>query len=83
MLVSPQARDIVGSYIYEKMGRSGLIITIQDFKHEMPLKAFADQIGAPILGVSAYSIYLYNNLSISVRPCVCSHAISSHIYGQI
>ena len=29
MLVSPQARDIVGSYIYEKMGRSGLIITIQ------------------------------------------------------
>ena len=58
MLVSPQARDIVGSYIYEKMGRSGLIITIQDFKHEMPLKAFADQIGAPILGVSAYPIFI-------------------------
>ena len=56
MLVSPQARDIVGSYIYDKMGRSGLIITIQDFKHEMPLKAFADLIGAPILGVSAYPI---------------------------
>ena len=48
MLVSPQARDIVGSYIYEKFGRSGLIITIQDFKHEIPLKAFADLIGAPI-----------------------------------
>merc|ERR1711935_994786 len=48
MFVSPQARDIVGSYIYEKMGRSGLIITIQDFKHEMPLKAFADLIGAPL-----------------------------------
>ena len=28
-------------------------------------------------------IYLYNNLSISVRPSVCPHAISSHIYGQI
>ena len=27
--------------------------------------------------------YLYNNLSISVRPCVCPNAISSHIYGQI
>ena len=48
MLVSPEARDIVGSYIYEKMGRSGLIITIQDFKHEMPLKAFAELIGSPL-----------------------------------
>jgi hypothetical protein len=27
--------------------------------------------------------YLYNNLSISVPPSVCSDAISSHIYGQI
>ena len=67
MLVSPQARDIVGSYIYEKMGRSGLIITIQDFKHEMPLKAFADQIGAPILGVSAYPIFMINNFEYSFR----------------
>ena len=27
--------------------------------------------------------YLYNNLSIAVRPSVCPNAISSHIYGQI
>ena len=26
---------------------------------------------------------LYNNSPISVRPSVCPHAISSHIYGQI
>ena len=39
---------------------------------------------------SAYSmkglinrLNLYNNLSICVSPCVCSHAISSHIYDQI
>lgn len=47
-LVDKMARETVGSYIYEKMGRSGLIITIQDFKHMMPLKAYADFIGLPI-----------------------------------
>lgn len=47
-LVDKAARESVGSYIYEKMGRSGLIITIQDFKHMMPLKAYSDFIGLPI-----------------------------------
>ena len=41
-------RDFVGSYIYEKLGRSGLIITIQDFKHTIPIKAYAEFIGSPI-----------------------------------
>ena len=60
MFVNPQVRDMVGSYIYEKMGRSGLIITIQDFKHEIPLKAFADLIGAPIEVI--FILFSYNLL---------------------
>ena len=31
----------------------------------MPLKAFADQIGAPILGVSAYPIFIINWLILN------------------
>lgn len=40
------ARDVVGSYIYEKFGRSGLVITIHDFHHEIPIKAFAQLKGS-------------------------------------
>ena len=34
-------REKVGSYIYEKFGRSGLIVTMEDFTHELPLKEYA------------------------------------------
>jgi len=34
-------REIVGGYIYEKLGRSGLIVTMQDFEHELPLTEYA------------------------------------------
>ena len=34
-------REKVGSYIYEKLGRSGLIVTMEDFTHELPLKEYA------------------------------------------
>jgi hypothetical protein len=42
------ARDMVASYIYEKMGRSGLILTVHDFKHEMPLKEYGKLKGISI-----------------------------------
>ncbi len=32
---------MVGGYIYEKLGRTGLIVTMQDFAHELPLKEYA------------------------------------------
>ena len=32
---------MVGSYIYEKLGRNGLIVSMQDFAHELPLKEYA------------------------------------------
>ena len=38
--VDSYARDIVGSYIYEKLGRSGLVVTIQDFTKDLPLKKY-------------------------------------------
>ena len=46
--IDPKARDFVGGYIYEKMGRSGLVITIHDFAHELPIKAFAELLGTPL-----------------------------------
>ncbi len=41
-------RDFVGGYIYEKLGRAGLLVTIQDFKHVIPIKAYSEFIGQPI-----------------------------------
>ncbi len=31
----------MGGYIYEKLGRSGLIVAMQDFEHELPLAEYA------------------------------------------
>ena len=41
MWKDPKSREIVGSYIYERLARSGLVVTIHDFKHEIPLGEFA------------------------------------------
>ena len=48
-----QARDMVGSYIYEKMGRNGLVLTTHDFTHEIPIKEFA-RIKGMYVEVSCY-----------------------------
>ena len=45
MWQSPKFREHVGSYIFERLARAGLVVTIHDFKHEAPLKKFAESQG--------------------------------------
>ena len=52
--VDSYARDIVGSYIYEKMGRSGMVVTIQDYKKDLPLKKYMQMKGMDYNEVGAY-----------------------------
>ena len=48
MWQDPKSREIVGSYIYERLARAGLVVTIHDFKHEIPLQAFAETKGMEV-----------------------------------
>ena len=57
MWQSPKFREHVGSYIFERLARAGLVVTIHDFKHEAPLKKFAESQGD--FGVPVRLIYLY------------------------
>lgn len=41
----PQNRGAVGGYLYQKIGRSGLPVAMQDFDHELPIAELAMQMG--------------------------------------
>ena len=60
--VDSYARDIVGSYIYEKFGRSGMVVTIQDFIKDLPIKQFMQMKGMEHNPVRTYFFYLVTTL---------------------
>lgn len=57
-LVDSYARDIVGSYIYEKFGRSGLVVTIQDYTKDLPLKKYMQMKGMDFNPVRTISFFV-------------------------
>ena len=64
MWQSPKFREHVGSYIFERLARAGLVVTIHDFKHEAPLKKFAEaqgDFGVPV----RFPVHIITILSIS------------------
>ncbi len=41
----PAARETVGGFIYQKMGRMGLLMAMQDFEHELPITKYVEERG--------------------------------------
>ncbi len=71
-------REKVGSYIYEKLGRNGLIVSMQDFAHELPLKEYAKvYFGEDLVMPSSLSLSWKKHFLL-IALCVYFH-ISSFI----
>ena len=78
MWQSPKFREHVGSYIFERLARAGLVVTIHDFKHEAPLKKFAEaqgDFGVPvrfpvhIITILSISYFINKNVPLQLTFC--------------
>ena len=75
MWQSPKFREHVGSYIFERLARAGLVVTIHDFKHEAPLKKFAEaqgDFGVPVRFPVHIITYYIINLVFHKQKCTSS-----------
>ena len=52
-VTDPKSRELVGGYIYQKMGKSGLIVAMQDFKHKLPISKFVKDRGGQMVIISS------------------------------
>lgn len=41
----PKIRETVGGFIYQKMGRNGVAVAMQDFKYKLPISELAESMG--------------------------------------
>ena len=45
----PKNRGAVGGFLYQKMGRSGVLVTMQDFEHKLPITELSQQMGESVV----------------------------------
>ena len=41
----PKVRETVGGFIYQKMGRNGVAVAMQDFRYKLPISEMAESMG--------------------------------------
>eukprot|EP00094_Tigriopus_californicus_P014152 TCALIF_13707-PA protein Name:"Similar to Aminopeptidase S (Streptomyces griseus)" AED:0.30 eAED:0.37 QI:0/0/0/1/1/1/2/0/404 len=47
----PKLRELIGGYLYQTMGTIGLLVGMHDFKHELPIRQYAEQFGETLESV--------------------------------
>ena len=60
----PKVRETVGGFIYQKMGRNGVAVAMQDFRYKLPISEMAESMGEKMVSTKHSSIRVRVSLSI-------------------
>ena len=47
----PEFREMVGGYLYQKFGKCGLVVGMQNYRHELPIREYAEQFGETLVSL--------------------------------